>query len=234
MREGKKINNTIFYYSYSLIDFFLQKSCYGFSKKLLMLFSKRLESRVFKKLNDLKTSKTYFITHILYDIVPLDLNLEDKVNVNIFMLDVINTYRGARHAFGLPVRGQRTWTNARSCYRSNLLLRQFRLRILKRISISSPDSELNTNYYAEAVNNLWKVQWEAEWRKAKRQRLIQAKKNRNTGQVDLKAIASGNVKVKGKKQKKTYLIGFDPGFTKYLLKQSIKYKQKKLKSKTKK
>jgi len=108
VREGKKINNTIFYHSYSPVDFFLQKSCYGFSKKLLTLLSKRLESRVFKKLNEIKTSKIYFITHILYDIVPLDLNLEDKLNVNIFMLDVINTYRGARHAFGLPVRGQRT------------------------------------------------------------------------------------------------------------------------------
>lgn len=226
MREGKKINNTVFYHSYSIIDFFLQKSCYGFSKKLLVLLSKRLESRVFKKLNEVKTSKTYFIMHILYDIVPLDLSLEDKLNTNIFMLDIINTYRGARHAFGLPVRGQRTWTNARSCYRSNLLLRQFRLKILKRISISSPDSELNTNYYAEAVNNLWKVQWESEWRKAKRQRLIQEKKNRNTGRIDLQAIASGNVSIKGKKNKKTYLVGFDPGFTKYLIKQSIKYKDK--------
>lgn len=231
MREGKKINNVIFYSSFSLIDFFLQKACYGFSKKLIELFSKRLESRVFKKLKDLPGSKTYLIYHILYDVVPLERALEHKININIFMLDVINTYRGARHAFGLPVRGQRTWTNGRSCYKSNLLLRQFRLKILKRISISSPDAQLNTNYLAEAVNNLWKVQWEAEWRKAKRQRLIQAKKNRNTGQVDLQAIASGNVAIKGKKNKKTYLIGFDLGFTKYLVTQSFKFLKKNKKAK---
>jgi hypothetical protein len=43
--------------------------------------------------------------------------------------------------------------------------------------------------------------------------------------VDLKAIASANVSVKNKKQS-NYVIGFDPGFTKYVIKQSLKFKSK--------
>ena len=39
----------------------------------------------------------------------------------------------------------------------------------------------------------------------------------------MRSIASGNVSVK-KKQVSNYIIGFDPGFTKYVIKQSLKFK----------
>jgi hypothetical protein len=42
-------------------------------------------------------------------------------------------------------------------------------------------------------------------------------------------MASANVSTKGKKGSSNYIIGFDPGFTKYVLKQSIKYKLNKKK-----
>ena len=146
---------------------------------------------------------------------------------NIFMLDLINSYRGLRHSFGLPVRGQRTWTNAWSTYRSNLTLRQFKIKLSKRLYTSITISELNIAYLAEQINSLWKIQWDSEWKKAKRQRQIQAKKSRNFYKVDLRAIASANVSVNEKKKNSSYVIGFDPGFTKYVIKQSIKYKQSK-------
>jgi hypothetical protein len=146
---------------------------------------------------------------------------------NIFMLDLINSYRGLRHSFGLPVRGQRTWTNAWSTYRSNLILRQFKIKLSKRLYTSITISELNIAYLAEQINSLWKIQWDSEWKKAKRQRQIQAKKSRNFYKVDLKAIASANVSVNDKKKNSSYVIGFDPGFTKYVIKQSLKYKQNK-------
>jgi hypothetical protein len=141
------------------------------------------------------------------------------------MLDLVNSYRGLRHAFGLPVRGQRTWTNAWSVYRSNLSLRQFKIKLSKRLYTSITINELNIAYLAEQINSLWKLQWDSEWKKAKRQRQIQAKKSRNFYKVDLKAIASANVSVNDKKKNASYVIGFDPGFTKYVIKQSIKFKQ---------
>ena len=42
-------------------------------------------------------------------------DLRREVNQNIKMLMDIGCYRGLRHRRGLPVRGQRTHTNARTC-----------------------------------------------------------------------------------------------------------------------
>ena len=42
-------------------------------------------------------------------------NLRGEINMNIKRLIDIGSYRGLRHRRGLPVRGQRTKTNARTC-----------------------------------------------------------------------------------------------------------------------
>lgn len=42
-------------------------------------------------------------------------NLRREVSKNISILSEIGSYRGLRHRKGLPVRGQRTKTNARTC-----------------------------------------------------------------------------------------------------------------------
>ena len=190
-----------------------------------MLVNLRLENRVILKIKDYKVSKLLLLYSILLNIVPNKKDVKKKNIFNIFMLDFINSYRGLRHSFGLPVRGQRTWTNAWSCYKSNLMLRQFKLRLSKRLYSSITISELNIAYLAEQINNLWRIQWDSEWKKAKKQRQLQDKKSKNFYKVDLKSIASGNVSVKNKK-KANYIIGFDPGFTKYVIKQSIKFKNK--------
>jgi hypothetical protein len=68
------------------------------------------------------------------------------------------------------------------------------------------------------------LQWDSEWKQAKRQRQIQAKKSKDFYKIDLKGTTS-NISIKGKKKKINYVIGFDPGFTKYVFKQSIKAKK---------
>ena len=231
MREGKKINGSIFYLSYSLFEFFFIYTSFGFSKKLYKILESRLESRFEKKSRELKTSKLLMTYRVLLGVTPLERSFKSKYIFNIFILDVINSYRGLRHSLGLPVRGQRTWTNAWSCYRSNLTLRQFKIKTAKRLHTTITLSELNIAYLAETINNLWKIQWDSEWRQAKRQRQIQDKKSKNFYKVDLKAIASANVSTKGKKNKNNFIIGFDPGFTKYVIKQSIKFKLNKQKNK---
>ena len=227
MREGKKINGSVFYSSFSISDFFFKYSTFGFSQKLQQLLFLRLENRVDIKFKDMDTSKTIVIYKILNSTVPDNKDLRRRSTFNIFMLDLINSYRGLRHAFGLPARGQRTWSNAWSSYRSNLTLRQFKIRLSKRLYTSITINELNIAYLAETINNLWKLQWDNEWKKAKRHRQVQAKKSRNLYNVDLKAIASANVSVRDDKKKANYVIGFDPGFTKYVLKQSIRFKKTK-------
>lgn len=226
MREGKKINGCIFYSSYSLSEFFFKYLCYGFSKKLYNILIARLETRIDQKIKDLRIAKLIVVYKTLLSVVPQNKDLKKKITFNIFILDLINSYRGVRHSFGLPVRGQRTWTNAWSSYKSNLILRQFKIKLSKRLYTSITINELNIAYLAEQMNNLWKLQWDSEWKKAKRQRQAQTKQqSRNLFKVDLKAIASGNVLPKNKKKQMGYIIGFDPGFTKFVLKESIKFKK---------
>jgi ribosomal protein S13 len=108
LREGKKINNVVFYSTYSISDFFFKHCCFGFSYKLYSLVNMRLENRSTLKIKDFKVSKLLLLYNILLSIVPNNKDLKKKNIFNIFMLDFIGSYRGLRHSFGLPVRGQRT------------------------------------------------------------------------------------------------------------------------------
>lgn len=226
MSEGKRINGSVFYSSYSLSDFFFKNPCYGFSKKLFSIITMRFETRLERKSKELKTSKLLALNKILFAVTPNKKELKKTMIFNIFILDFIGTYRGLRHAFGLPARGQRTWSNSWSCYRSNLTLRQFKIKLSKRFYTSITLSELNIAYLAEQINNLWRLQWDAEWKKAKNQRQALARKSPHAVKVDLNAIASANVSLKKRKKQIAGSIGFDPGFTKYVLKQSIRNKNK--------
>lgn len=53
---------------------------------------------------------------ILYEIskIPLEGELKNIININIKRLIDLKCYRGIRHLKGLPVRGQRTKTNAKT------------------------------------------------------------------------------------------------------------------------
>lgn len=68
-----------------------------------------------KRTNDLTTEETVTLRQMLEEI---DLKLEGDLRrfngLNIKRLNEINCYRGKRHRNSLPVRGQRTRTNARS------------------------------------------------------------------------------------------------------------------------
>ncbi len=48
------------------------------------------------------------------DTIPVEGDLRREVSLNIKRLREINCYRGIRHRRGLPVRGQKTKTNART------------------------------------------------------------------------------------------------------------------------
>ena len=52
----------------------------------------------------------------------LEGDLKRLINLNIKRLIDINCFKGRRHIKGLPVRGQRTRTNNRTCRRQSLFL----------------------------------------------------------------------------------------------------------------
>ncbi len=67
-----------------------------------------------KKVKDLSTEEVTRIRKYIEAEEMVEGDLKKQVNQDIKRLMDINCYRGRRHKLGLPVRGQRTKTNART------------------------------------------------------------------------------------------------------------------------
>lgn len=236
MREGNITTiNTNFSLNVSLRTFVL-RNFFGLNKKSIMILESRFEIFSSKALNEYDFEYWSVLSFFLFDIIPFRKKLDKKKLANIFFLDLISSYRGWRHLRGLPVRGQRTWSNAWSVYRSNLSLRHYKIFLLKKIYSQASLRDLNLAYAAEQFNILWKLQWEDEWKLAKKKRSSFMKKKHGVLKVNLAMMARGQINEqksganKGKQKSKNtgvFNMGFDPGFTKTLLRTTIKSKIKK-------
>lgn len=67
-----------------------------------------------KRTNDLTADEINEIRQILENEYTVEGRLRTQISLNIKRLMDIGAYRGLRHRRGLPVRGQRTKTNART------------------------------------------------------------------------------------------------------------------------
>ena len=67
-----------------------------------------------KKVKDLSTDEITRIRKFIENEEMVEGDLKKQINQDIKRLMDINCYRGRRHKLGLPVRGQRTKTNART------------------------------------------------------------------------------------------------------------------------
>ena len=67
-----------------------------------------------KSSNDLTEEEIQVVRKILDNQYSVEGDLRRQVGLNIKRLKDLNCYRGIRHRKGLPVRGQRTSTNART------------------------------------------------------------------------------------------------------------------------
>jgi small subunit ribosomal protein S13 len=65
------------------------------------------------KIKELSGQQIARLTQAISEL-PVEGTLKKQLADNIKRLKVINTYRGLRHSQGLPVRGQRTRSNART------------------------------------------------------------------------------------------------------------------------
>lgn len=184
---------------------------------------------MYTNIKDLPILNWTIFLKFITSIVPNKSNLKRRVLLNVLILDLITSYRGWRHYKGLPVRGQRTWTNHSSSYRSNVTLRNYKIKLAKKFYGNLPIYEINIALAAEQINLLWKLQWYSEWLSAKKSR-INFKGNANTIKIDLFGMANNQImnpmkfKKMTKKQKQSFKknhfsLGFDPGFTKPLLKE---------------
>lgn len=67
-----------------------------------------------RRVKDLTEEETIKIRNVIENDYKVEGALRTEVSFNIKRLMDINCYRGQRHKRGLPVRGQRTSTNART------------------------------------------------------------------------------------------------------------------------
>ena len=67
------------------------------------------------RVKDLTDDEVKKLTAIIADTQVVEGDLRREIAMNIKLLQEIGCYRGIRHRKGLPVRGQKTKTNARTC-----------------------------------------------------------------------------------------------------------------------
>jgi small subunit ribosomal protein S13 len=68
----------------------------------------------FKRANDLTSDEINELRNVIENEYKVEGRLRTEISLNIKRLMDIGCYRGLRHRKGLPVRGQRTRTNART------------------------------------------------------------------------------------------------------------------------
>jgi small subunit ribosomal protein S13 len=87
---------------------------YGLGRKSVLDILKKANIDGTKKASDLTDDDIGKIRRVLESGYQVEGDLRAQVGMNIKRLVDIGSYRGLRHRKGLPVRGQRTKTNART------------------------------------------------------------------------------------------------------------------------
>ena len=87
---------------------------YGIGRTLALQIVQKAGVDPAKKADELSDEEISKISHIMQSDYTTEGDLRREVSQNIRRLISINCYRGGRHRKGLPVRGQRTRTNART------------------------------------------------------------------------------------------------------------------------
>ena len=87
---------------------------YGVGRSRALEICKKANIDEMKKVEDLTPEEEKLIRDIVQNEYVVEGALRTQVAMNIKRLMEIGCYRGLRHKRGLPVRGQRTHTNART------------------------------------------------------------------------------------------------------------------------
>lgn len=87
---------------------------FGIGRSTARMILKGLNIDETRKTQELTEEEVVKIREYVDNKVKVEGDLKREVSQNIKRLIEINSYRGIRHKRGLPVRGQRTHTNART------------------------------------------------------------------------------------------------------------------------
>jgi small subunit ribosomal protein S13 len=87
---------------------------YGIGRSTALKILRKANIDENKKVKDLSVDEEKLLRDIIQNDYIVEGTLRTQVTMNIKRLMEIGSYRGMRHKRGLPVRGQRTHTNART------------------------------------------------------------------------------------------------------------------------
>ena len=238
--NGYEINENL-----NFKNFFENKN-FGVNTHIKKQFFLRFEQNYDKtekilKFNE-KLHKTFF-NFFFFFFVPNRI-FSNCILINILFLNLGSVYRGWRHFKGFPSRAQRTRSNGNTSFKSNLILRNYKKKILKKYYGTLGGPEQKIAFLCEYVNYFWKQNWFSEWCYSRFYLYNNLLKKRSfsfdfiaTAKYYLGYLRKNNSKISKKKKKMlTGVVGFDYGGTKAFLK--LKYdltkKQKKKLKKLKK
>lgn len=240
MRDGKILNNAPLTQTTDVKK--LVKISYGMNSCTKRKLEQRLEFLQFLTRNttgSINGSLNIFYLSSLMgyfeSLIPEKLNLKALAKSQVITSYLISSYKGYRHLRGLPVNGQRTWTNGWSSYRTNYTLRNFKLESARKFYGNISYADIKTAFLAEQTNLIWKQQWYQIWKKIATNRSVKAStKNKKSNKPDVLLMSKGHIflplikKDMTKKQKTRYdqsifACGYRVGFSKNLLKELTKY-----------
>jgi small subunit ribosomal protein S13 len=87
---------------------------YGIGRTRSLSILHRATVSAVKRVSDLSEEEVARIRQIIEDEGAVEGDLRKEISLNVKRLIEMGSYRGSRHRRGLPVRGQRTHTNART------------------------------------------------------------------------------------------------------------------------
>lgn len=93
------------------------------------------------KASELTDENIAAITVLLQNDYTVEGDLRRELVTNIRRLQIINSYRGMRHKKGLPCRGQRTRTNARTRKGKKITVGAIRDKTQRRVAASAADAK---------------------------------------------------------------------------------------------
>lgn len=105
------------------IQYGLTKTFYGIGLETATKLCSKLGFYPDMRMHQLTEQQTMSITKELSE-MTIDSKLLNQVRENIRMKREIGSYVGIRHSMGLPVRGQRTKTNAKTARKLNRIERK--------------------------------------------------------------------------------------------------------------
>lgn len=117
------------------------QTIYGVGPAIAAEILERAKIDPTRKASGLTDENIAAITNLLQNDYLVEGDLRRELVMNIRRLQIINSYRGLRHKKGLPVRGQRTRTNARTRKGKKITVGAIRDKTQRRVAASSADAK---------------------------------------------------------------------------------------------